>query len=530
MKGQITARLLTASAAVSGANNPPAWDNTREAGWGEAFSQVSINPGAGTVAQPAMWHATTRTNPQPLIVSLHTWSGDFRQADPLAEAAVARGFNYIHPDFRGPNNKPEACGSDLVLADIDDAIDFALDHGRVDRSNIHIIGVSGGAHATMLAWMRSRHNVRSFSTWVGISDLVKWYGESVGRGTVYATNLCLVTTGDPVRFDALEARKRSPLFMDTPLARSTHSKLFLHVGVHDGYTGSVPITQTLEFYNNVVRDFAPAELEALVPAEIAETLLRQRTLPEAGLVARPKHGDTIYARRFQDRVQLEVFEGGHEMLVERALDHVPSATILTIGDSNGAAPDGWVAHLRALRFGDVVINASVPGNTIGFDNLDSPKLNTLRNIDSVLTQTLKTASIIDQIVVLLGTNDRKAVFADREAEVLENMDKLLRAIRENPALRAHPPRLLVVSPPPMGPEDRLESKYLGGPARVERLASKLDAVARRNEADYLDIHTPLKALFPALTKDGVHLVPTGQELVAEMIQTRLAPKKLATSF
>jgi lysophospholipase L1-like esterase/pimeloyl-ACP methyl ester carboxylesterase len=527
MKQVFTVLLVTAGTLVSGANNPPAWDNTSEAGWGEAFSRVSINPGAGTVAQSAMWHATTRTNPQPLIVSLHTWSGDFRQADPLAEATVARGFNYIHPDFRGPNNKPEACGSDLVVADIDDAIDYALDHGRVDRSNIHIIGASGGGHATMLAWMRSRHNVRSFSAWVGISDLVKWYYESVGRGTVYATNLCQVTTGDPARFDAREARKRSPLFMDTPLARRAHGKLSLHVGVHDGYTGSVPITQTLEFYNKVVRDFAPAECEALVPVEIAETLLRQRTAPGAGLGARPKHGDTIFARRFQDGVRLDVFEGGHEMVVERALDHVPSATILTIGDSNGAAPDGWVAQLRSLRFSDVVINASVPGNTIGFDNLDNPELNTLRNIDSILTQTLKTTGPIDQIIILLGTNDRKAVFADREAEVLENMDRLLRTIREHQALRAHPPRLLVVSPPPMGPEDRLEPKYLGGPARVERLASKLDAVARRNEADYLDLHTPLRALFPGLTEDGVHLASTGQELVAQLIQARLTPKEPA---
>jgi pimeloyl-ACP methyl ester carboxylesterase len=454
MKQVFTVLLVTACTAISGANNPSAWDNTREAGWGEAFSRVTINPHAGSVAQPAMWHATTRTDPQPLIVSLHTWSGDFRQADPLAEATVARGFNYIHPDFRGPNNKPEACGSDLVVADIDDAIDYALDHGRVDRSNIHIIGASGGGHATMLAWMRSRHNVRSFSAWVGISDLVKWYYESVGRGTAYATNLCQVTTGDPARFDALEARKRSPLFMDMPLARRAYSKLFLHVGVHDGYTGSVPITQTLEFYNKVVRDFAPAECEALVPGEIAETLLRQRSAPEAGLGGRPKHGDTIYTRRFQDRVQLDVFEGGHEMVVVRALDNVPSATILTIGDSNGAAPDGWVAQLRSLRFGDVVINASVPGNTIGFDNLDNPALNTLRNIDSILAQRLKTAGPIDQIAILPGTNDRKAVFADR----VRRSWRTWKTSAGHPGargLRAHPPQLLVVGTPPMGPEDRL---------------------------------------------------------------------------
>jgi lysophospholipase L1-like esterase/pimeloyl-ACP methyl ester carboxylesterase len=505
----------------------PAWDNTREAGWSDAFTRVSITSSAGGGVQQAMWHATTKATTQPLIVSLHTWSGDFRQNDPLAEAAVSRGFNYIHPDFRGPNNRPEACGGEFVATDIDDAIDYALTHGRVDRANIHIVGVSGGGNATMFAWMRSRHDVRSFSAWVGISDLEKWYYESVGRGARYAVDLCRVTTGDPARFDPIEARRRSPLFMETPRERRTHSRLFLHVGVHDGYTGSVPITHTIDFYNKVVRDLTPDGTEALVPAAVTEALLRQRTL--TGLEAKPKPGDVIYARHFLNRVHLEVFEGGHEMLVGRALDHVPSATILALGDSNGAASDGWVAQLAARRFGDVVINAAVPGNTIGFDNLDNPRLNTLRNLDPVVAQALKATGAIDLIVILLGTNDSKAVFADREAEVGRNLEKLLRAIREHEQLRARPPRVLVVSPPPMGPEERLEAKYLGGPARVERLSVALEAVARRNATDYLDIHGPLKALGPELTKDGVHLLPAVQKRMAEMIHAHLTPSPRATS-
>jgi lysophospholipase L1-like esterase/pimeloyl-ACP methyl ester carboxylesterase len=517
----LAAALAIACIPAFAAETPPGPDNPREVGWGAAFSRVSINPTAGGSVQPAMWHATTLPTPQPLIVSLHTWSGDFRQDDPLAEAAVARGFNYIHPDFRGPNNTPEACGSELVVADIDDAIQYALDHGRVDRANVHVIGVSGGGYATMLAWMRSRHDVRSFSAWVGISDLVTWYHESLGRGEHYAADLCRVTTGDPDRFDPVDARKRSPLFLPTPLDRRAHSKLFLYVGVHDGYTGPVPITHTIGFYNKVVRDFAPDELDSLVPTELADALLRQRTLPAGHPGERRQHGDTVCERRFQDRVRLVVFEGGHEMLVERALDHVPAATILAIGDSNGAAADGWVAQLRALRFRDLVINTSVAGNTIGFDNLDNPRLNTLRNIGAIVAQTPPSAGSVDQIIILLGTNDSKAVFANREEEVVQNLDRLLRTIRESPQLRSHPPRLLVVSPPPMGPAERLEAKYQGGPTRVERLAARLGDVARRNGADYLDIHTPLLGLWPSLTADGVHLFPAGQKLVAEMIQARL---------
>jgi lysophospholipase L1-like esterase/dienelactone hydrolase len=504
------------------AENPPAWDDTRPSGWADAFQPVSIPSSVDGTAQRAMWHASADAKPQPLIVSLHTWSGDFAQNDPLAEATVARGFNYIHPDFRGPNNKPEACGSDLVVADIDDAIDWALSHGNVDRANVHVIGVSGGGHATMLAWMRSRHDVRTFSAWVGISDLVKWYHESVGRDARYATDLCQVTTGDPARFDPAEAEKRSPLFMATPAARRALAGLHLYAGVHDGYTGSVPITQTIDFYNKVVRDLTPANVESLVPAEITEALLRQRTLPADRPGAKRIPGDTIYERSYQDRIHLAIFEGGHEMLVERALDHVPSRTILAIGDSNGAAPDGWVAQLRALRFQDVILNTSISGNTIGFDNLGNPALNTLRNIDAFIESNAGRTGAIDTIVILLGTNDCKAEFDGREAEVRANMDALLAKIRAHPLLQGHPPRLVVVSPPPMGPEEKLAPKYAGGPARVARLVSAWREAAARHGCVFVDIHTPLQPAIAFLSKDGVHLTPEGQSLIAKMIAAAVA--------
>lgn len=513
--------LLPVSLASMGAAAPapPAWDDTRPAGWAEAFQAVSIPSSLDGTAQRAMWRAAASPEPRPLIVSLHTWSGDYTQNDPLAARAAARNFHYIHPDFRGPNNRPEACGSDLVAADIDDAIDWALAHGRVDPANIHVIGVSGGGFATMLAWMRSRHEVRSFSAWVGISDLVKWQAEAAGRGLRYATDLCQVTTGDPQRFDPVEARKRSPLFMNTPLALRARARLFLHAGVHDGYTGSVPITQTIDFYNKVVRDLAPGDIESPVPAEVSEALLRQRGLPVAGAGAKRSPGATIYERRCHDRVRLIIFEGGHEMLVERALDHVPSRTILTLGDSNGAAPDGWVARLRARRMQDVVLNTSIAGNTIGFDNGGRPELNTLRNIDAVLETQAGRAGGIDVIVLVLGTNDAKAEFAGRESEVIANMDALLGRIRAHPLLKTRPvpPSIVVASPPPMGPEEKLAPKYAGGPARVVRFAAAWREAAARHGAIYLDLHSALQPALAHLTTDGVHLTPEAQEMVAAMI-------------
>ena len=35
----------------------------------------------------------------------------------------------VYPNFRGPNNRPEACGSDFAVQDIEDAVDRVLNAG-----------------------------------------------------------------------------------------------------------------------------------------------------------------------------------------------------------------------------------------------------------------------------------------------------------------------------------------------------------------------------------------------------------------
>jgi predicted alpha/beta-fold hydrolase len=85
------------------------WDNTSRTSWGDAFSLVKIQSSADASIQPAYFYASQRSTPKPLIVSLHTWSGDYSQNDPLGEMARKKGWNFIHPDFRGPNRNIDAC-------------------------------------------------------------------------------------------------------------------------------------------------------------------------------------------------------------------------------------------------------------------------------------------------------------------------------------------------------------------------------------------------------------------------------------
>lgn len=304
------------------AQNDSVWDDTSTKNWPNEFKFVQIPSSVDDEIQKGYAWFPESDKPLPLIVSLHSWSGDYSQQDPLIQQILENKWNYIHPDFRGPNNKPKACGSKFVLSDIDDAISFAVKNGNVDMEQIHVIGASGGGFATMLAFMKSNHDIRTFSSWVGISDLVKWHHESLGRGNKYAKHIALATTGDTLKIDEAEAKMRSPYYMETPVQKRQNSKFYLYCGIHDGFTGSVPITQTIDFYNKLVGDFQPGNEKDLVPEVVRETMLRQRNLQGSEINKKLGERKIWYENSFQNKIFLTVFEGGHEMVVEEGLNEI----------------------------------------------------------------------------------------------------------------------------------------------------------------------------------------------------------------
>ena len=102
--------------------------------------------------QPALFWApeSARTEATPLLVLLHTWSGNYRQDNRVwHEPAQSRGWIYLQPDFRGRNDSPEACGSALARQDILDAMAFVEENYRVDHDRIYLAGTSGGGHMAM---------------------------------------------------------------------------------------------------------------------------------------------------------------------------------------------------------------------------------------------------------------------------------------------------------------------------------------------------------------------------------------------
>ena len=286
-------------------------------GWPVEFREVEIKSPLDGKIQKAYFYSSRNGKPQPLIVSLHTWSGNYTQGDPLVKQILEKDWNYIHPDFRGANNTPRACGSKYAIDDIDQAIDFAIKYGNVDMQNIHVIGVSGGGMATLLSYMNSKYPVSSFSAWVPISDLQTWYYQSLGRKNGYTGHILAGTSSGDSVLNVDEAIKRSPLYMITPTERRKDSRLFIYAGIHDGYEGSVPVSQSLNFYNKVIRDFGASNDKIISDKEILD-LVSMRTSPT---LPNKKIGNRniIYERNYKN-ISLLLFEGKHEMLYDVALE------------------------------------------------------------------------------------------------------------------------------------------------------------------------------------------------------------------
>ena len=519
------------------------WDNISKREWNSAFRNVEIPSSTDGKIQKAFIYASKSQQKKPLIVSLHTWSGDYSQEDPLAREILARDWNYIHPDFRGANKTFESMGSNLVVSDIDDAIQFALKNTNADPEDVHIIGVSGGGMATLTAYMNLRYPVKSFSAWAPISDLEAWYWESVGRKQKYAADIINALSKDSV-LNKEEAIRRSPLYQKFPRELRKGSRLFIYEGIHDGYTGSVPITHSINMYNRLLSEIkykvfnseeisrkSATDKDMVSDAEIIN-LLTKRINPE-GDKKKAIFGRSIYLSREFENIQLTVFEGGHEQLPQ-ALGLIPVKTktdlalnIFTLGDSNGANPGGWVDQLKAMMPNSNFVNISRGGRTIGFDNNGSADLNALRNIDNYLDDAQKQIGKkkFDYVIVCLGTNDTKKDFADRQAEVVANFDALLTKIKSHQLSRKSKPKFIYVTPPPIRTTNIL-AKYAGANERLGQLVPKLSELAQKKGFDVIDAYHPLLGILDYYAADGVHMYGEGQQIISAKIVEKIEAERM----
>lgn len=194
--------------------------------------------------------------------------------------------------------------------------------------------------------------------------------------------------------------------------------------------------------------------------------------------------------------------------------------VLIIGDSHGAAKNGWVAQLEQLRPHDTFCNLSIGGNTIGFKNLNRDTLNTLQNIRSYLQRGKNALGNIDRVLILLGTNDCKSVFKDSFLLSVSRFDSVIKIIRSE-FLTSVQPEIVYITPPPFAVDSQLTEKYVGGNARLKILIPQLLKVAKKNQVRSIQLNKMLGVYTGKMTTDGVHYSADGYKKIAKMIDKHL---------
>ena len=110
--------------------------------------------------------------------------------------------------------------------------------------------------------------------------------------------------------------------MQTPVGKLSYARLKIYAGIHDGYAGSVPVTQSLKFYNKVLRDLGVDDPDQMIAPEDMLYMLETRLSPtednDFGFIGDRK----IHYRRSYGNVQVLIFEGGHEPLRDALLQEI----------------------------------------------------------------------------------------------------------------------------------------------------------------------------------------------------------------
>ncbi len=290
-------------------------------GWTGERIKVQIRSSADGTDQPCYVilpdGSRPEGEPRPLLVSLHTFSGDVEQRQPDFEAeANAAGWIYLFPHFRGPNKTPQACGSPLAQQDILDAVDWAVETYSIDPRRIYLVGCSGGGHMAMLMAGRYPHRWAAVSAWVGISDLAAWHHRH--RDDNYGAMLRASCGGAPAESAEIDEqyRIRSPL---TWLHRAAGLPLDLAAGIHDGHSGSVPVRQSLDAFNAVARAGGNETVGEDEIQCLSSTDGRLENPKPSDQEADEAYGRAIYLRRHAGPARVTIFEGGHEGLARPAI-------------------------------------------------------------------------------------------------------------------------------------------------------------------------------------------------------------------
>ena len=189
-------------------------------------------------------------------------------------------------------------------------------------------------------------------------------------------------------------------------------------------------------------------------------------------------------------------------------------TVLCYGDSltwgvdaekgvRHAYEDRWTSVLqKGLGHGVRVIPEGLNGRTTVYDDHTA---DCDRNGARVLPTVLHTHAPLDLVIILLGTNDMKPVYANNAVIVGHGMKRLVEIVRHHPwpmGMESEP-EILVVSPPALSETDAplLGPMFAGRIAESRNLASVYRDLADELGCGFFDAGSVAKTT----PVDGVHM-------------------------
>lgn len=295
------------------------------------IEDVTITSSLDDEEQPSLYLAPTGNGEQPLLVVAHSWSTGYTQhlGIPFARWAAEAGWGFVHPDFRGVNERPESTGSPLAVQDVVDAVDDAIERGGIDPDRVYVLGFSGGGMMSLLLAGQHPDVFAGAVAWVPVEDLETWYVHNVEEQPeeAYAEQIEASCGGDPTS-DA-EARDecatRSP---SAHLAGARDAGIPIYIG-HGLDDPNVPPDHGVRAFDALAAD------EDQLGAEVVEELAAGRLPPELdGEVEAPTgFGDddpTVRFARTSGPTTFVLFDGEHDLVFEPGL-----AWLWTLAEGEG---------------------------------------------------------------------------------------------------------------------------------------------------------------------------------------------------
>jgi len=186
--------------------------------------------------------------------------------------------------------------------------------------------------------------------------------------------------------------------------------------------------------------------------------------------------------------------------------------VFVFGDSNTWRPPHsagrWTSLVEKYDARFTLLNYARDGRTIASDSGD------LKGC-AVFRSTLESCLPVDCVIILLGTNDAKPKYKEKESgAVAAGIHSMLDVVK---SLAKGTP-VILMTPPPLGVVKR--GDLFGGEVRLLAIANTIRALANSEELVLIDLNLcldPVKHLSP----DGVHLNLYGRGAVARKVLATL---------